>query len=645
MVLSGICLRSGVLDRATIHVRQFFLPVMLDITVITAVYTLLCFTAFFGFTGNRHAFFLMYCVSLTLTIACLFGFKVYHRIWSQSSGNEVVVIIQAMGLATVMTLGLVIILFPEPVPRAVVLIAQSLSLLGFVVVRYRLRLIRGASWRWKAIWRHEFPKVAERVLIIGTGLEAQGIVWQLKRQCASGNNDYVIVGFVDGDPQKQSMYVEGVPILGRLRDIPTLARRYQIDLIIVALNNVSGPDFRQVLSYCEQTNARIKNAPNVFAHLNSKNGCALLRDIQPEDLLGRRTVTWHQGVDNSPVSEKVVLVTGAAGSIGSELCRHLLSQNPVKLIMLDNNESGLHDLMIELSTQIDPARLVPILADITNRERMARLFSANLPDVVFHSAAYKHVPLLQDHPIEAARVNIGGTRNVAELSCQFGVERFVLISTDKAVAPQSVMGASKRLCELLISALAQQNTHNTLLTAVRFGNVLGSRGSVVPIFERQIDMGGPVTVTDVEMTRYFMSIPEAAHLVIQAACLTEGNEIFMLRMGDAVKIIDLAERMIRLRGLRPYIDIPIQVTGIRPGEKLYEALHEEAEIALATPHPDILKLVCDHHRFRSNKFMFWIDALLKNGVCHEGGNPVALMLAIMEASKHLELETAVSLAA
>jgi FlaA1/EpsC-like NDP-sugar epimerase len=319
---------------------------------------------------------------------------------------------------------------------------------------------------------------------------------------------------------------------------------------------------------------------------------------------------------------KVVLVTGAAGSIGSELSRQIASYDPTRLIILDNNESALHDLTLDLQVAYPQLALIPALVDITILQSITRVFATQAPQIVFHAAAYKHVPLLESHPKEALRVNVMGTRQLAELAQQHQVERFVLISTDKAVNPSSVMGASKRLGELTVHALCQNKACGTLFTVVRFGNVLGSRGSVVPIFTRQIEKGGPITVTHPEMTRYFMSISEAVNLVIHAACLTEGDDIFVLRMGEVVRILDIAERMVRLRGLRPYEDIEIQIVGIRPGEKMHEELHDPAENPVDTIHPYIMRLSRWKTLGATGTFLGKLDHL-----CHNGLNQDADIIA------------------
>ncbi len=562
----------------------------------------------FDFRSN-----LFFVVNCFIAFISLYYFGGYNRIWSRTSGHDVKVIVYAV-LVTLTAAVSLDLLFKKnrPLPISVAVVMNIIALSGFVAVRYRSRLISGLSWRWRAVWHQEFPARITRVLVIGAGDAGQTTAWRLKHRNPS-DYKYRVVGYVDDDPAKQQMYIEGCPVLGTRVDIPHLVEKHAIDLIVFAIHNITGPEFREVLAYCERTNAQIKLIPDVFAVINSKTNTSLLRDLQPEDLLGRPAVVWHEGVDTSPIANKVVLVTGAAGSIGSELCRQLLSFNPTRLIMLDNNESGLHDLITELSTDTEREKLVPFLADITNRSALIRVFTTYQPQVIFHSAAYKHVPMMEIYPHEAIRVNIGGTQQVAGLARDYRVERFVLISTDKAVNPSSVMGASKRICELLMHAMSQQPDNPTLFASVRFGNVLGSRGSVVPTFNRQIDEGGPVTVTDKDMTRYFMTIPEAVNLVIHAACLTTGDDLFMLRMGEVVRIVDLAERMIRLRGLRPYKDIPIQFTGVRPGEKLNEELHSDSEMTIPTIHPSIVELVSSHNGLQPTLFSDRINSLFQSG--------------------------------
>jgi FlaA1/EpsC-like NDP-sugar epimerase len=431
-------------------------------------------------------------------------------------------------------------------------------------------------------------------------------VWRLKHRFPLTESDFVVVGFIDNDGRKQGWCVEEVPILGRYADLPCVVEAQHVDLVIIACC-VDTPDGREALTYCERSKARIKLLPDMVSYLNTKHGAALLRKVEPHDLIGRGCISHHEGVALDLLTGRIVLVTGAAGSIGSELCRQLAGFPISTLILLDNNESGLHDLHTQLATEFPRLTLVPLLADITAYQTLRTAFREYGPEIIFHAAAYKHVPMLERYPNEALRVNIGGTRNLAELAQQFGVERFVLISTDKAVHPSCVMGATKRACELMLRALSQQPCNPTLFTAVRFGNVLGSRGSVLPTFDQQIDAGGPVTVTDRRMKRFFMSIPEAVNLVIHASCLTTSNDVFLLRMGEAVPIVDLAERMIRLHGLRPYVDIPIKFTGIRLGEKLCEELNTTDEEIHDTVHPGIIRLSDKQPCFDGKVFLEHID--------------------------------------
>jgi len=528
-----------------------------------------------------------------LSIATFYVCGIYRRIWSQTSGHEVVVIVKAFGISTLIS-GIIDIMLghSRPLPISVLLVGNALALMGVVMVRYRSRLVSGLTWRWKAIWAQEFPEDPTRVLIVGAGESGQTFAWRLQhRWDKEHKRAYKIAGFVDDDILKHGLYIEGLPILGGRSRIPELVEKLRIDLIVLAIHNISGADFRAILNCCERTSARIKVVPDTYALVSSTKGCPPIRDLQPEDILGRRPIAPHKAVDLSLVSHKTILVTGAAGSIGSEISRQILAYNPRRLVLVDNNESGLCTLALELRPP-PQTEIIPVLADITHIESLLPAFEKHHPEIVFHAAAYKHVPILENYPAEAVRVNVLGTWQVASLAKAHKAERFVFISTDKVVEPTCVMGASKRICELLIHEFARQPEHHTLFTAVRFGNVIGSRGSVVEIFNRQIDAGGPVTVTHPDMTRYFMTIPEAVNLVIHAACLTQGDDLFMLNMGEDIPIVALAERMIRMRGLRPHEDIEIKFTGIRKGEKLHEKLSYDTEDILPTAHPDIMQLAC-----------------------------------------------------
>jgi FlaA1/EpsC-like NDP-sugar epimerase len=607
------------------HVKRIVREAVLDLIILFAAYSVILMVRTLGTPFFQPDAFLFIVFASLVTLLCLFVFGVYQRIWSRTSGHGIIVVFNGAGLALVLVLWIDVFLQPRAVPLSVVLVSQVLAFAGFVAVRYRSRLISGVTWRWNAVWNRKFPKSETRVLVVGAGEAGQTLAWRLKYRYPGAT--FRVVGFVDDDAEKQGMYVEGAKVLGTRQDIPKLAKLHDIELIVVSIHNISGEDFRDILRLCEQTQARIKVVPNLFALMRETKGVQLLRDVQAEDLLGRSTITRHEAVDLSAVTGKVVLVSGAAGSIGSELARQMSAYEPVHVILVDNNESGLYDLTLDLSAQHPKTEYVPLLGDVTDRVVMRSVYEQYQPQVVFHAAAYKHVPLMQDFPGAAIRVNVHGTYCMADLARQFGAERFVLISSDKAVNPTNVMGATKRVCELIIHAFAAA-PQDTLFTAVRFGNVLGSRGSVVPIFNRQIEMGGPITVTHPDMTRYFMSIPEAVNLVIHAACLTRGDDIFLLKMGEVIRIVDLAERMVRLRGLRPYFDIPITFTGVRPGEKLDEELYAEDETPHDTVHPHIVLLNSWHQRFNTTVFQEQLAQLTRVGYfdCAQATEALAQMV-------------------
>jgi FlaA1/EpsC-like NDP-sugar epimerase/HD-GYP domain-containing protein (c-di-GMP phosphodiesterase class II) len=503
------------------------------------------------------------------------------------------------------------------------------SFCGFITVRYRQRLWTGLNWRWNA-YRRPTNQDQERVLIVGAG-EAGEIFARRILYSPAGAKRHELIGFIDDDPAKHRMRLHDLPIFGGYTFIPEIVAKYEIDLIVIAIYNISGPNFRNILDVCEKTPARIKIIPDPMEFLELQSDAPPIRDVSSEDLLGRKIVEIDATACSKLLEGCRVLVTGAAGSIGSELCEQILAFNPQQLILLDNNESGLYEIHNHLKRVLagqtikarmtSADRLIPIVCSITNRSKMNFVFSKYRPEIVFHAAAYKHVPMMEDQPDEALWVNVYGTKNLVQLSREYEVERFVFVSTDKAVQPVCVMGATKWLAELMImnpdawsrrereagaeerrkqqrtgprNSLAESNLQGTLYTAVRFGNVLASRGSVVPAFEQQIRAGGPVMVTHPEMTRYFLSIKEAVRLIIQAATFTQGCDIFMLHMGERIKIDDLARRLIRLRGARPDIDIPIVYTGIRPGEKMHEELVAPSESKLETQHPRIFRIRKNH---------------------------------------------------
>ena len=515
-----------------------------------------------------------------------YGFGLYHRIWRYATTREVAPIGASSAIATGLIAAVVLLLPGErQLPLGTVLLGGFFSLAGFLVVRYAPQLVRSV--------RRGSQAGAVRLLIVGAGQAGQMLGGTLRDQSAGG---YELVGYIDDDPAKQGLRIHGARVLGGRESIPDIVRSYSVDLIAIAIINISGPDFRAILDICEATDAGIKVVPDLMSFVAGSRIGPTLRDVTAEDLLGRGQVEIDESACQASVAGRTVLVPGAAGSIGAELCVQIAALGPSRLVCLDNNESGLFDLTT-LALRNAGVEVVPVVADITNEQAVARVFEFHRPQVVFHAAAYKHVPLMEAHPREAVRANVMGTELVAAAASRYDAERFVLVSTDKAVEPSSVMGATKRVAEMLV--LRRAEDASTLFTAVRFGNVLRSRGSVVPTFEAQIDQGGPVTVTHRDMTRYFMSITEAVRLIIQAGAFTQGGELFMLDMGEPISIDQLARRLIRLRGLRPDVDIEVTYVGMRPGEKLSERLVASDERTSPTGHPSVSRVESPHAALRT----------------------------------------------
>jgi FlaA1/EpsC-like NDP-sugar epimerase len=403
---------------------------------------------------------------------------------------------------------------------------------------------------------------------------------------ARGNTDLDVKGFVDDDPAKQDSVIHGIKVLGTTRDLPRLVRELEIDQVIITLSYASGQDIRRIVETCERIPVKVRIIPRLYAILQGSVEVNHIRDVQVEDLLGREPVRLDELEVGRFLAASAVMVTGAGGSIGSELARQVARYRPSSLILVERAEFALFEIHRELTNLWPDLGIRAVVADVGDEFRMRTVLAESQPRVLLHAAAHKHVPMMEDHPDEAVSNNVLATRLLGELAGQLGVEAFVLISTDKAVRPASVMGATKRLAELVVQDLNRR--FRTRYVAVRFGNVMGSAGSVIPIFREQIEKGGPVTVTHPEMTRYFMTITEASQLVLQAGAMGEGGEIFILDMGRPVQILDLAKDMISLSNLKPFEDIDIVFTGVRPGEKLYEELEISGEHTSKTHHPKIL---------------------------------------------------------
>lgn len=422
-----------------------------------------------------------------------------------------------------------------------------------------------------------------RVLIIGAGCAGEMVVKELEKNPQLNKK---AVAIIDDDITRIGDQISGVDIVGTRNSILKIVKLYKIDEIIFSIANISKMGKKEIIDICKNTNCKIKTIPGIYEIIDGKVDIKQVRDVDIEDLLGREPIEVDFNLMGSYIQDSTILVTGAGGSIGSELCRQIANIRPKKLIMLDNYENNLYSIQQELIRKYgDSIKMIAVVASIREQKRMEKIFDKYRPEVVFHAAAHKHVPLMENSPGEAIKNNIFGTLNVAMLSSKYNVKRFLLISTDKAVNPTNIMGATKRAAEMIIQSLNEES--KTEFVAVRFGNVLGSNGSVIPLFKKQIEEGGPVTVTHPNIIRYFMTIEEAVGLVIQAGGMAKGGEIFVLDMGEPVKILDLARNLIRLSGFEPDVDIKIVFTGLRPGEKLYEELLMSEEGLLDTKHKKI----------------------------------------------------------
>ena len=450
-----------------------------------------------------------------------------------------------------------------PVPRSYIFIYTMLLAVCIIGPRFSYRFLRIAFHNHEIIWQSR-PVVT---MVVGAGAAGYMLVREMKN---SKHLNRKVPCIIDDDPNKIGTYLQGIPIVGRKADIPAMAKKYNIEEIIIAIPTLKDEKRHELLEICQETACKIKMLPGIYQMVNQEIDVSMLRDVSIEDLLGREPVDLHMDTIGSYITGKVIIVTGGGGSIGSEICRQAALHDPKQLIIVDIYENNAYNIQLELKKNYPNLNLETLIASVRDKKRIEDIFETYHPDIVYHAAAHKHVPLMEDSPDEAIKNNVLGTYNVASAANKYHVKKMVLISTDKAVRPTNVMGASKRICEMIIQMFAQISP--TEYAAVRFGNVLGSNGSVIPIFRQQIKNGGPVTVTHPDIIRYFMTIPEAVNLVLQCGAYAKGGEIFILDMGEPVKILDLAKKMIRLSGHVPGEDIKIEFTGLRPGEKLYEEL-------------------------------------------------------------------------
>lgn len=512
---------------------------------------------------------------ITIGIFTLFG--LYTSLWRYASIEEVVLVTMAAITATAANVVCHLIM-QCGLSFGVYFIFFILSTLTIGGSRLSYRILRRYK---KHGFRCPFAKDAKRVMVVGAGDAGAMVIKELR----SHSLNLHPVAVMDDDTAKHNRKLLGIPIYGGRDKIQAIAEQENIDEIIIAIPSAPKRVIKDILEECKKTKCRLKTLPGMYEIINDKVSIQQVRDVQIEDLLGREPISVDLTEICGYLKEQTVLVTGGGGSIGSELCRQIAAFKPKKVLIFDIYENSAYDIQQELKRNHPGLDQEVLIASVRDRQRLESIFGTYKPDVVFHAAAHKHVPLMEHNPSEAIKNNVFGTLNVAECADKFGAKRFVLISTDKAVNPTNIMGATKRISEMIIQALDQVS--KTEYVAVRFGNVLGSNGSVIPLFKQQIAEGGPVTVTDPEINRFFMTIPEAVELVLQAGSMAKGGEIFVLDMGQPVKIADLARDLIRLSGLEPDVDIKIEYTGLRPGEKLYEELMMEDEGLSATKHKKI----------------------------------------------------------
>ena len=522
-----------------------------------------------------------------IQFAMLFLTGVYTFIWRYIGMAEVKTFLSAALFSALPVIALRVWL-PEEfqqwrVPLSVIVMDTILAFGGVLGVR----LMRRALYEWdqkqhKVASSHSSNGHKRPVLLLGAGRAGMLAAKEIQNR---GDSDMRIIGFVDDDPNKQGAVIHGVRVLGVTQDLPRLVRELEINHVVISVTRASRQDFRRILDICEQIPVKVQIIPAFYEILQGRLNISRIRDVQIEDLLGREPVRLDEEGVRRFVTGKTVMITGAGGSIGSELGRQLARFEPSCLLLVDRSEFGLFNIDRELRETWPALSLMTLVADVGDRERMHSIFATHQPQVVIHAAAHKHVPMMESNSGEAVKNNVLATRTLGDLAGEFGVNVFVLVSTDKAVRPTSIMGATKRVAELVVQDLNRR--YATRYVAVRFGNVIGSAGSVIPIFREQIRKGGPVTITHPDMVRYFMTIPEAAQLVLQAGAIGQGGEIFILNMGEPVCIFDLAKDVITLSGLKPFEDIDIVFTGLRPGEKLFEELETTEEQLVKTRHPKI----------------------------------------------------------
>jgi FlaA1/EpsC-like NDP-sugar epimerase len=550
--------------------------------------------------------FWMIAVSLLIKIPIYYMFGLYRRLWGYASTKELRLILFAVTSASVLVSVIMILLLTfkafNGFPRSVLIIDWLLSIFLIGGTRFTIRLV---SDNISTVSSASRSKHAKRTLIIGAGDAGALVVRELQK---NPDLNLLPVGFLDDNPVKMKQQIHGVPVVGTLSEIGKILEHRKIDEVVIAIPSSSGKVVRMIADVCRLRGIPFRTMPGIYELIGGKVSINRLREVDITDLLRRQPAHMREELIGQTLTDKRVMVTGAGGSIGRELCRQITRWQPSHLILLGHGENSIFETLLELQENSPGLSLTPVIADVRDYQRIHNIFSLQKPDIVFHAAAHKHVPLMEMNVDEAIDNNVRGTRNVVRACEENNIERLVMISTDKAIRPANIMGATKRLSEMIVLDAAVRS--GRAYSVVRFGNVLGSRGSVVPLFKHQIATGGPVTITHPDMKRYFMTIPEAVYLVLQAAGMGNGGETFVLNMGQQVRILDLAEDLIRLSGLEPGKDIEIVFTGIRPGEKLSEDLWEEGNQFEPTQHPDIYQFD-DPSNLRGDELKGKIDRLLE----------------------------------
>ncbi len=561
-------------------IYRYGLPeIIADILLIAAAFALAFFIRFdFSIPLAQMELFKAFVIPLVITKLVIFYFAgFYRKMWRYAGMRDFLGIIWACFLGTLAVIVIIFFIYRFAFPRSVVALDGFFTVALVGGVRLAQRGMR--NLRLKNLLTATKGKP---VLIVGAGDSGEALLNEMIRRPELA---YRPIGIVDDNPVKQGLIIHGVKVMGTRQQLKKLVSKYQIEEVIISMPSASREVIRDIFFQCREIGVKCKTLPGIYQIIDGTVSISQIREIGVEDILGREPVKVKLSEAASYITDRIIMITGAGGSIGSELCRQISRLQPSNLVMVDQGENSLFNIEQEIQNSNYHIQTIPVIADITDRNRIAMVFNSYKPSVVFHTAAYKHVTMMELNPVEAVKNNLFGTKTVAEIAKQFKVDRFVSISTDKAVEPVSIMGNSKALVEKLIQFFSRESS--TRFMIVRFGNVIDSSGSVVPIFRKQIAHGGPVTVTHPEMTRYFMTIPEAMQLVIQAGAMGKGGEVFVLDMGEQIPILELARNMIKLSGLEPEKDIPIEFTGIRPGEKLHEKLLWDYEESSPTEHKKI----------------------------------------------------------